>query len=227
MSEPQHLRVVPAQRKWWIMPPDPTPLLTRVSMLPVLTIEHVAQAVPLARALVAGGLPLIEVALRTDASAEAARAIAREVPDAVLGIGTVTRIADIQLALEIGAQFLVTPGTPPELAVALAKVPLPVLPGCATPSEAMALSQHGFRALKFFPASSSGGIEFLRQIAGPLPRLKFVPSGGVDERSAADYLAQPNVIAVSGTWVVPREAVEAGDFSRITALARAAASLRR
>ncbi|HEX2511815.1 MAG TPA: bifunctional 4-hydroxy-2-oxoglutarate aldolase/2-dehydro-3-deoxy-phosphogluconate aldolase [Xanthobacteraceae bacterium] len=227
MSEPQHLRVVPAQRKWWIMPPDPTPLLTRVSMLPVLTIERVEQAMPLARALVAGGLPLIEVALRTDASAEAARAIAREVPGAVLGIGTVTRLADIQLALEIGAQFLVTPGTPPELAVALAKVPLPVLPGCATPSEAMALSQHGFRALKFFPASSSGGVEFLRQIAGPLPRLKFVPSGGVDERSAADYLAQPNVIAVSGTWVVPREAVEAGDFSRVTALARAAASLRR
>jgi len=227
MSEPQHLRVVPAQRKWWIMPPDPTPLLTRVSMLPVLTIERVEQAMPLARALVAGGLPLIEVALRTDASAEAARAIAREVPGAVLGIGTVTRLADIQLALEIGAQFLVTPGTPPELAVALAKVPLPVLPGCATPSEAMALSQHGFRALKFFPASSSGGVEFLRQIAGPLPRLKFVPSGGVDERSAADYLAQPNVIAVSGTWVIPREAVEAGDFSRVTALARAAASLRR
>jgi 2-dehydro-3-deoxyphosphogluconate aldolase/(4S)-4-hydroxy-2-oxoglutarate aldolase len=209
------------------MPPDPTPLLTRVSMLPVLTIERVEQAVPLARALVAGGLPLIEVALRTDASAEAARAIACEVPDAVLGIGTVTRLADIELALSIGAQFLVTPGTPPELAAALAKAPLPAVPGCATPSEAMALSQHGFRVLKFFPASSSGGIEFLRQIAGPLPRLKFVPSGGVDERSAADYLAQSNVIAVSGTWVVPREAVDAGDFSRITALARAAASLRR
>jgi 2-dehydro-3-deoxyphosphogluconate aldolase / (4S)-4-hydroxy-2-oxoglutarate aldolase len=209
------------------MPPDPAPLLSRVSMLPVLTIERAEQAVSLARALVAGGLPLLEVALRTDASAEAARAIAREVPEAVLGIGTVTRLADIELALEIGAQFLVTPGTPPELAAALAKAPIPVVPGCATPSEAMALSAHGFRVLKFFPASSSGGIEFLRQIAGPLPRLKFVPSGGVDDKTAADYLAQPNVIAVSGTWVVPGEAVQAGDFSKITALARTAASLRR
>jgi 2-dehydro-3-deoxyphosphogluconate aldolase / (4S)-4-hydroxy-2-oxoglutarate aldolase len=208
------------------MPPDPAPLLSRVSMLPVLTIERAEQAVSLARALVAGGLPLLEVALRTDASAEAARAIAREVPEAVLGIGTVTRLADIELALEIGAQFLVTPGTPPELAAALAKAPIPVVPGCATPSEAMALSAHGFRVLKFFPASSSGGIEFLRQIAGPLPRLKFVPSGGVDDKTAADYLAQPNVIAVSGTWVVPGEAVQAGDFSKITALARTAASLR-
>ena len=151
----------------------------------------------------------------------------REVPEAILGIGTVTRLADIELALGIGAQFLVTPGTPPELAAALAKAPVPVVPGCATPSEAMALSAHGFRVLKFFPASSSGGIDFLRQIAGPLPRLKFVPSGGVDDKNAADYLAQPNVIAVSGTWVVPAEAVQAGDFSKITALARAAASLRR
>ena len=209
------------------MPPDSTPLLSRVLMLPVLTIERVEHAVPLARALVAGGLPLLEVALRTDVSAEAARAIAREVPDAVLGIGTVTRLADIELALGIGAQFLVTPGTPPELAAALAKAPVPVVPGCATPSEAMALAAHGFPVLKFFPASSSGGIEFLRQIAGPLPRLKFVPSGGVDDKTAADYLAQPNVIAVSGTWVVPGEAVQAGDFSRITALARATASLRR
>ena len=209
------------------MPPNSTPLLSRVLMLPVLTIERVEHAVPLARALVAGGLPLLEVALRTDVSAEAARAIAREVPDAVLGIGTVTRLADIELALGIGAQFLVTPGTPPELAAALAKAPVPVVPGCATPSEAMALAAHGFPVLKFFPASSSGGIEFLRQIAGPLPRLKFVPSGGVDDKTAADYLAQPNVIAVSGTWVVPGEAVQAGDFSRITALARATASLRR
>ncbi len=196
-------------------------------MVPVLTIEHLAHAVPLARALVAGGLPLIEVALRTGASVEAARAIAREVPEAVLGIGTVTRVADIQVALDLGAQFLVTPGTPPDLAAALAKVSVPVVPGCATPSEAMALAALGFPVLKFFPASSGGGIEFLRQIAGPLPQLKFLPSGGVNEKTAADYLAQPNVIAVGGTWVTPREMVEAGDFAAITALARAAAALRR
>ena len=209
------------------MPPDPSPLLSRVPMVPVLTIERVEHAVPLARALVAGGLPVVEVALRTDASADAARAIAREVPDAVLGIGTLVRTADIALALDIGARFLVTPGTPPDLAAALAEAPVPVVPGCATPSEAMALAGLGFPVLKFFPAGSSGGIEFLRQIAGPLPRLKFLPSGGINQKSAADYLAQPNVIAVGGTWVTPRELVEAGDFTAITALARAAAALRR
>jgi 2-dehydro-3-deoxyphosphogluconate aldolase/(4S)-4-hydroxy-2-oxoglutarate aldolase len=196
-------------------------------MVPVLTIERVEYAVPLARALVAGGLPLIEVALRTGAAVEAARAIAREVPDAVLGIGTLTRVSDIRLALDLGAQFLVTPGTPPALAAALAQVSVPVVPGCATPSEAMALADLGFHVLKFFPASSGGGIEFLRQIAGPLPQLKFLPSGGVNEKTAAEYLAQPNVIAVGGTWVTPRELLEAGDFTKITALARAAVSLRR
>jgi 2-dehydro-3-deoxyphosphogluconate aldolase/(4S)-4-hydroxy-2-oxoglutarate aldolase len=209
------------------MPPDPMPLLSRAPVVPVLTIERLEHAVPLARALVAGGLPLIEVALRTGASLEAARAIARELPEAILGIGTITRIPDIRLALDLRAQFLVTPGTPPELATALAKSPIPVIPGCATPSEAMALSDLGFTVLKFFPASSAGGIEFLKQIAGPLPHLKFLPSGGVNERNAADYLALPNVVAVGGTWVAPREAVEAGDFAKITALARAAASLRR
>jgi 2-dehydro-3-deoxyphosphogluconate aldolase / (4S)-4-hydroxy-2-oxoglutarate aldolase len=209
------------------MPPDPKPLLSRVPVVPVLTIERVEHAVPLARALVAGGLALIEVALRTADSADAARAIAREVPEAVLGIGTLTRVSDIQLALDIGAQFLVTPGTPPDLAAALAEAPVPVIPGCATPSEALMLSNLGFTVLKFFPASSAGGIEFLRQIAGPLPHLKFLPSGGVNETIAAEYLAQPNVLAVGGTWVTPRDAVEAGNFSKITVLARAAASLRR
>jgi 2-dehydro-3-deoxyphosphogluconate aldolase / (4S)-4-hydroxy-2-oxoglutarate aldolase len=209
------------------MPPDPSPLLSRVPMVPVLTIERLDQAVPLARALVAGGLPLLEVALRTGASAEAARAIAREVPEAVLGIGTLTRVSDIQLALDAGAQFLVTPGTPAELAAALARAPVPVVPGCATPTEAMALAALGFRVLKFFPASSGGGIEFLRQIAGPLPQLKFLPSGGVTEKTAADYLAQPNVVAVGGTWVTPPALLAAGDFAAITALARAAAALRR
>jgi 2-dehydro-3-deoxyphosphogluconate aldolase/(4S)-4-hydroxy-2-oxoglutarate aldolase len=209
------------------MPPDPKPLLSRVPVVPVLTIERVEHAVPLARALVAGGLALIEVALRTVGSADAARAIAREVPEAVLGIGTLTRVSDIQLALDVGAQFLVTPGTPPDLAAALARAPVPVIPGCATPSEALMLSNLGFTVLKFFPASSAGGIEFLRQIAGPLPHLKFLPSGGVNETIAAEYLAQPNVLAVGGTWVTPRDAVEAGDFSKITVLARAAASLRR
>jgi 2-dehydro-3-deoxyphosphogluconate aldolase/(4S)-4-hydroxy-2-oxoglutarate aldolase len=209
------------------MPLDPSPLLSRVPMVPVLTIDRVEHAVPLARALVAGGLPLLEVALRTGASVEAARAIAREVPEAVLGIGTITRVSDIQLALDVGAQFLVTPGTPADLAAALAQAPVPVVPGCATPSEVMALAALGFRVMKFFPASSGGGIEFLRQIAGPFPQLKFLPSGGVNEKIAAEYLAHPNVVAVGGTWVTPPALLAAGDFKAITALARGAAALRR
>jgi 2-dehydro-3-deoxyphosphogluconate aldolase / (4S)-4-hydroxy-2-oxoglutarate aldolase len=209
-----------------MFPPDPTPLLSHTPVVPVLTIERVQDAVPLARALVAGGLPLLEVTLRTGAALDAARVIAAEVPQAVVGIGTIITVADVRVAVAEGAKFLVTPGTPPELAAALAKAPVPALPGCATPAEAMALMELGFSVLKFFPAVTAGGVDFLRQIAGPLPQLKFVPSGGVNAQNAAAYLALPNVVAVGGTWLAPREAIAAGDFAKITALARAAASLR-
>jgi 2-dehydro-3-deoxyphosphogluconate aldolase/(4S)-4-hydroxy-2-oxoglutarate aldolase len=205
---------------------DPLPLLRRAPVVPVLTIERLEHAVPLARALVAGGLPLIEVTLRTAAALDAARAIAREVPEAVLGIGTLAEVPHMRVALAAGAKFLVTPGTPPELAAELAKSPVPVIPGCATPSEAMALSNLGFTVLKFFPAVVAGGIEFLRQIAGPLPHLKFLPSGGVNAQNAAEFLRLPNVVAVGGTWVAPADAIEDGDFAKITALARAACALR-
>ena len=210
-----------------MFPPDPTPLLSRVPVVPALTIERMEDAVPLARALVAGGLLLIEVTLRTSIALEAARAIAAEVPDAILGIGTLTKASDVAAALSAGAKFLVTPGTPPELAAALSQSPVPVIPACATPTEAMALANLGFSVLKFFPAATAGGVEFLRQIAGPLPHLKFIPSGGITADTAGAYLALPNVIAVSGAWVAPKEAVAARDFAKITALARAASSLRR
>src|ERR1700759_2592182 len=140
------------------MPLDPTPLVARTPVIPVLTIDRAADAVPLARALVAGGLPVIEVTLRTKAALEAIKAIAAEVPDCVVGVGTVLRAADIKAALDAGAKYLVSPGTPPELAAALADVSIPVLPGCATGSEAMALGARGFKVLKFFPAEASGGI---------------------------------------------------------------------
>jgi 2-dehydro-3-deoxyphosphogluconate aldolase/(4S)-4-hydroxy-2-oxoglutarate aldolase len=208
------------------MPPDPTPLLT-APVVPVLTIERAADAVPLARALVAGGLPVIEVTLRTAAALDAARAIAAEVPQAVLGIGTVTEVPDIRLAAAAGARFLVSPGTPPELAGALARAPIPALPGCATVTEAMALSAHGFPVVKFFPAEAAGGIAFLKGIGAPLATLKFCPTGGIDMQNAAAYLALPNVVAIGGSWVAPKQAIEAGDFARITALAREAAGLRR
>ena len=207
------------------MPADPTPLLLRAPVIPVLTIERSADAVPLARALAEGGLPVIEVTLRTRAALDAARAIAAELPEVVLGIGTVTTPADIEPALKAGAQFLVTPGTPAKLADALAAAAVPALPGCATVSEAIALAERGFQVLKFFPAEAAGGMPWLKAVAAPLPALRFCPTGGIDMRNAAAYLALPNVIAVGGSWVAPKEAIAAGDFARITALAREAALL--
>ena len=209
------------------MPADPTSLVSQTPVIPVLTIERVADAAPLARALVAGGLPVIEVTLRTKAALEAIKAIAAEVPDCVVGVGTVTRGADIQAAIAAGAKYLVSPGTPSELAAALADAAVPVLPGCATVSEAMALSLRGFKVLKFFPAEACGGVAWLKSIAAPLPELRFCPTGGIDQRNAATYLACANVLAVGGSWVAPKDALATGDFARITELARAAAALRR
>jgi 2-dehydro-3-deoxyphosphogluconate aldolase/(4S)-4-hydroxy-2-oxoglutarate aldolase len=206
---------------------DPTPLVSKTPVIPVLTIERVADAVPLARALVAGGLPVIEVTLRTKAALEAIRAIAGEVPDCIVGVGTVTRISDIAAAIAAGAKYLVSPGTPPELAAALADASVPVLPGCATVSEAMALSGRGFKVLKFFPAEASGGVAWLKSVAAPLPDLKFCPTGGIDSKNIAAYLGCPNVLAVGGSWVAPKDALRAGDFARITQLAREASALRR
>jgi 2-dehydro-3-deoxyphosphogluconate aldolase/(4S)-4-hydroxy-2-oxoglutarate aldolase len=208
------------------MPPDPLPLIGRACVIPVLTIERAADAVPLARALVAGGLPVLEVTLRTDAALAAIALIAEQVREAVVGVGTVTGPDDIGPALRAGAQYLVTPGTPLELATALAQARVPAIPGCATVSEAMALSARGFKVLKFFPAEASGGTTWLKAVAAPLPELRFCPTGGVDGKNAAAYLAVPNVAAVGGSWVAPKDAIAAGDFARITTLARAAAGLR-
>lgn len=208
------------------MPPaDPTPLLAKAPVIPVLTIERAADAVPLARALLAGGLPAIEVTLRTEAALAAVRAIADDVPEVVVGAGTVTEPSDIERAVSAGARYLVSPGTPAELAAAFGHARVPVIPGCATVSEAMALAARGFAVLKFFPAAAAGGVGFLKAVAAPLPHLRFCPTGGIDATNAAAYLALPNVVAVGGSWVAPKEAIEAGDFSRITALAREAASL--
>ena len=208
------------------MPADPTALVSKTPVIPVLTIERVADAVPLARALVAGGLPVIEVTLRTKAAIDAVKAIAAEVPDCVVGVGTITKAVDIAAAVSAGAKYLVSPGTPAELAAALADAPVPVLPGCATVSEAMALVARGFKVLKFFPAEASGGVAWLKSAAAPLPELKFCPTGGIDTKNIASYLACPNVIAVGGSWVAPKDAI-GSDFARITQLARDAAALRK
>jgi 2-dehydro-3-deoxyphosphogluconate aldolase/(4S)-4-hydroxy-2-oxoglutarate aldolase len=206
--------------------PDPLPLLTNVPVIPVLTIESVEQAAPLARALCAGGLPAIEVTLRTPVALEAIRVIAAKVPEAIVGAGTLRSEDDIQASIRAGARFLVTPGTPPELAAALAQASVPALPGCATVSEALALAALGFKALKFFPADASGGVAWLKSVSGPLPDMRFCPTGGIDMSNASAYLALPNVFAVGGSWVAPREALASADFDRIAALARNAAGLR-
>lgn len=205
---------------------DPTPLIT-VPVIPVVTIDRVEHAVPLAKALLEGGITIVEVTLRTAVALTAARAILAEVPSVVVGIGTVAKPLDVVHAVDAGADFLVSPGTPAALAQAFADAPVPVLPGCATASEAMALAAMGFPVLKFFPAEPSGGIRWLKAVAEPLPDIRFCPTGGVNADNAVSYLEQPNVIAVGGSWVAPPQAIAAGDFAGITARARVAAALRR
>jgi 2-dehydro-3-deoxyphosphogluconate aldolase/(4S)-4-hydroxy-2-oxoglutarate aldolase len=204
---------------------DPTPLIT-VPVIPVVTIDRADQAVPLARALLAGGLNVVEITLRTPAALDAARAIIAEVEDVIVGIGTIAKPLDVTHAVDAGADFLVSPGTPANLAQALADAPVPAMPGCATASEAMALAALGFPVLKFFPAEPSGGVRWLTAMAEPLPDIRYCPTGGVNGDNAPSYLALGNVLAVGGSWVAPRQAIAAGDFAGITARARIAAALR-
>jgi len=204
---------------------DPTPLIVN-PVIPVVTIETARDAVPLAKALLAGGVRIVEITLRTPAALEAIRAIAGEVPDVIVGAGTLLTPADITRAVDAGARFLVTPGTPASLVPALCDAPVPVMPGCATVSEAMALAAQGFSVLKFFPAEQAGGVRWLKSVAEPLPHIRFCPTGGVNADNAADYLALRNVIAVGGSWIAPAQAIAAGDFAAITARAAAAVSLR-
>ncbi|HYF54772.1 MAG TPA: bifunctional 4-hydroxy-2-oxoglutarate aldolase/2-dehydro-3-deoxy-phosphogluconate aldolase [Salinarimonas sp.] len=209
------------------MPRDLSALLARAPVIPVIALDDAGLAEPLARTLVEAGLPLIEITLRTPQALDAIRAVARAVPDAVPIAGTVLDERGIAEAMEAGAQGVVTPGTPPALAEALARADVPALPGCATASEAMALSGLGFRQLKFFPAEASGGARWLAAIAGPLPHLAFCPTGGITPGNAADYLALANVPCVGGTWIAPKAALAARDFAAIGRLAREAAALRR
>ena len=195
-------------------------------VIPVVVIEDARAAVPMARALVAGGVPAIEVTLRTAAALEAVRAIASEVEGAVVGVGTVRGEADLRAAHGAGARFAVSPGATPRLLDAAEDVPLPLLPGAATASEAMALLERGYRHLKFFPAVPAGGARLLGAWAGPLPQLRFCPTGGISLASAGEFLALPNVLCVGGSWLTPADKLAAGDWAAIEALARGAASLR-
>ena len=195
-------------------------------IIPVVAIQDARRSIDLAQTLVEAGLPVIEVTLRTPDALDAIAAIAKAVPNAVVAAGTVVTLGQIKEVADAGARFIVTPGTSPALADALAKAPLPAMPGCATASEAIALAERGFRLLKFFPAGVSGGAAWLKGVYGPLPQLSFCPTGGVDAGNAAAYLALPNVVCVGGSWVVPPKALEDGDFEMIGRLAREAAALR-
>ncbi|MEV5553131.1 bifunctional 4-hydroxy-2-oxoglutarate aldolase/2-dehydro-3-deoxy-phosphogluconate aldolase [Nonomuraea wenchangensis] len=201
-------------------------LLDLAPVIPVVVIEDAATAVPLARALVAGGLPAIEVTLRTPAAREAIARIAAEVPEATVGAGTVRTADDIAASAAAGARFLVSPGTTPSLVEALEASGLPYLPGAATVSEVMALAERGIRELKFFPAEAAGGVPYLKALSGPVPDVRFCPTGGIRATTAADYLALPNVGCVGGTWLTPADALAAGDWARVEKLASEAAALK-
>jgi 2-dehydro-3-deoxyphosphogluconate aldolase/(4S)-4-hydroxy-2-oxoglutarate aldolase len=193
-------------------------------VIPVIVVDDAAHAVPLARALLAGGVQALEVTLRTPAGLEAIRRIAAEVPQAMIGAGTVTRSSEMRAVREAGARFAFSPGWAPDLSAAARDEGLEFVPGVMTPSEAMAAANAGHRALKLFPASVAGGVPMLKAMAGPFAELRFCPTGGVTPANMADYLSLPNVFAVGGSWLSPAAAVRAGDWAKITALAAQAAS---
>ncbi|WP_049622003.1 bifunctional 4-hydroxy-2-oxoglutarate aldolase/2-dehydro-3-deoxy-phosphogluconate aldolase [Frateuria defendens] len=195
-------------------------------VIPVVIIEDAAHAVPMARALVAGGIPAIEVTLRTPAALDAIRAIAAEVEGAVVGVGTVLGGKDLDAAARAGARFAVSPGVSPGLLDAADDSALPLLPGAATASEVMHLLERGYRHLKFFPAVPAGGAKLLGAWASPLPPARFCPTGGISVGNAKDFFALPNVLCVGGSWLTPADKLKAGDWAGVEQLAREAAALR-
>lgn len=200
-------------------------LLQSARVVPVLTIERVEDAVPLARALVAGGVRMLEITLRTAAAIDAAKAIIAEVPEAIVGIGTVLTPDDLQRAKLLGARFAISPGATRELLQAASSSDLPFMPGVATASELMQAMAYGFSLVKFFPAEQAGGIGVLRALAGPFPHARFCPTGGIGEANAAKWLAEPNVVAVGGSWVCPSADVKSGNWAGITAMCQRAMEL--
>jgi 2-dehydro-3-deoxyphosphogluconate aldolase/(4S)-4-hydroxy-2-oxoglutarate aldolase len=207
--------------------PSTGPDLLRISpVIPVVVIEDAGQAVPLARALCRGGIGIVEVTLRTPAALAAIERIAGEVPEIVVGAGTVTTPERATAAHRAGAAFLVTPGAPAGLLRAAVQTGLPVLPGASTLTEMMTLLENGQRAVKFFPADAAGGVGYLRAVAGPLPEVEFCPTGGISAANATSYLQLPNVGCVGGSWLTPASACAAADWPTVERLAADAAALR-
>jgi 2-dehydro-3-deoxyphosphogluconate aldolase / (4S)-4-hydroxy-2-oxoglutarate aldolase len=205
----------------------PAELLECGPVIPVIVVESIDAAVPMARALCAGGIRVLEVTLRTAPAMDSVRAIAAAVPEAIVGVGTVVEPGQFRLARDAGARFAVTPGLTRELAEEAKAVGLPLLPGVMTPSEVIAALAAGFRELKFFPAQQAGGVGMLKALHGPFPQVRFCPTGGITAETAASFLSLPNVRCVGGSWLTPRKLLEQKDWPAVTALAKTASQFAR
>jgi 2-dehydro-3-deoxyphosphogluconate aldolase/(4S)-4-hydroxy-2-oxoglutarate aldolase len=206
---------------------NPLDLVAHGPVIPVIVIQRVEDAVPLAQALVDGGVRVLEVTLRTPVALACMREIVRAVPGAIVGAGTLRSVADAEAAKDAGCQFGASPGYSTDIGHACRNMGLPLLPGVATASEVMAASDDGYAFLKFFPATAAGGIPMLKALAGPFPDIVFCPTGGITPETAPQFLALPNVKVCGGSWLTPADAVATGDWARITQLAREASALKR
>lgn len=204
----------------------PDSLADAATVIPVLTVGDTGHAAPLVRALGAGGLRVIEVTWRTSAALDVLKAMKAAEPDMIVGMGTIRTPEQAARSVDAGADFLVSPGLTPRLAPALLESGVPALPGVATAGEAMAAAEAGFDLLKFFPAEQAGGLDYLKSLHGPLPDIRFCPTGSITRERAPDYLALPNVVCVGGSWIAPKALVEAGDWAGIEANAAVAAGMR-
>lgn len=202
------------------------PVMTGQTVIPVLLIDKAQDAVPLARALAKGGLPAIEITLRTEAALDAIRAVAEEVPEAIVGAGTILNALHYEQAVRAGSQFIVSPGVTDAILDAAGQSDIPLLPGCATASEVMCLRERGYTHVKFFPAEQAGGAPYLKALSSPLAGTFFCPTGGISLSNAMHYLSLPNVLCIGGSWIAPKELVNDGKWDEITALAAAAAALK-
>lgn len=197
-------------------------ILTTGPVVPVIVVNKLEHAVPMAKALVAGGVRVLEVTLRTPVAMEALRLMIKEVPDAIVGAGTVINTQQLQEVTEAGAQFVISPGITEPLLKAAVEGPVPLIPGISTVSELMTGMDYGLREFKFFPAEANGGVKALQAIGGPFPQVRFCPTGGISPANYRDYLALKSVLCIGGSWLVPNDALESGDWERITRLAREA-----
>ncbi len=209
------------ENNWSLQPQD---IFKRSPIVPVMVINKIEDAVPLAKALVAGGISVLEVTLRTPCALEAITKIAKEVPDALVGAGTILNEEQLKQAVDAGAQFVITPGATPSLLKAAMAGTTPLIPGVASISEVMTGMSLGYKNFKFFPAEASGGVNALKAFSGPLADIRFCPTGGITPSSYRDYLALKNVDCIGGSWIAPTDAMEQGDWARITALCKEAIS---